>query len=186
MLGMSMKEKRPRTNQGPLSKVLRVLPFSSGVHDRLPGSIICIQRNVPKMLGKRKCAALSSEKRKAHRGMVSLSGLSVLRTRLSLRGVETTHDVTLVYIAGFLPVYHRRSPRNAPSRSKIEAHKTGRVLIPTAPRGHAKGESCATLLPVCPLNGGRAGSQPAEQIRSSGIAGQRKGCGSRRNPAGPE
>ncbi len=81
----------------------------------------------------------------------------------------------------------RMSPRNAPSRSKIEAHKTGRDLTPTAPGSHVKGDSCAKLLPVTPgFSGGRGRSQLPDQIRSAGIAGQRNGRGASLEPAGPE
>ena len=136
------------------------------------------------MLGMSMSMKVCLPKRTARVGVpADRSGSRVLRTRLDLRGglaPEALRCLTLPALSTL-----RSSPRNAPSRSKIEAHKTGRDPTPTAPGRHGKGDSCATELPRYPLIGGRAGSQPADQIRSAGIAGQRNGYGSRRNPAGP-
>jgi len=136
------------------------------------------------MLGMSMSMKVCLPKRKAHAGEpVSLSGTECCEHG-GPKGWDNTRSQNMAYLTH--PVYPRSSPRNAPSRSKIEAHKTGRDIAPTAPGRHGKGESCATKLPRYPLNGGRAGSQPADQIRSAGIAGQRNGYGSRRIPAGPE
>lgn len=138
------------------------------------------------MLGMSMSMKVCSPKKKGPPGKWrAFLGADVMRTRSALMGVRTPEADNMAYPAP--PINPRSSPRNAPSRSKIEAHKTGRDLTPTAPGRHGKGDNCATELPVMlGSSQGRAGSQPADQIRSAAIAGQRNGYGSRRTPAGPE
>ena len=110
------------------------------------------------MLGKLNRVVASSEKRTARaRVSADRSGLPVLRARGSLMGGITPEGKDMPYRSR--TIKYRSSPRNAPSRSKIEAHKTGRDMTPTAPGRHGMGDNCATELPRVPLIGGRAGSR---------------------------
>ena len=66
-----------------------------------------------------------------------------MRTRSTLMG-DAAPEANMAY--ALLPINPRSSPRNAPSRSKIEARKDRPGNAPTAPGVQAKGDNCAGRL----------------------------------------
>lgn len=72
------------------------------------------------------------------------SGSDVAATTGGPKAGGTAQDVTLFYITRSPAVYPRMWPRNAPSRSKIEALQDRPGHAPTAPGVQAKGDNCAT------------------------------------------
>ena len=147
MLGMSMKE-------------CRSFPTASGTNFlRAPQQLTIAARQSPgrrshrednMRLGKSKRAALSSEKRTARAGApADRSGSRVLHTRLDLMGGVTPEVKDMTYLP--LPIKYRSVPRNAPSRSKIEALRLAGTLTPTAPGSHMKGDNYAARGNAIPM-----------------------------------
>ncbi len=137
------------------------------------------------MFGMSMSMKVCSPKRTARMGApTDRSGLPVLRARGSLMGGITPEGLDMPYRSP--SIKYRSPPRNAPSRSKIEARKDWPDHTPTAPGGHAKGDNCATELPVTPGSTGGSPEANWEIKYGAQLKPVTNGYGSRRTPAGPE